>query len=105
MLTNAPLRRKLLLILLFPLLGFLVLAGLFLNDNLRTLRDMQATVSASGTAQSISQLITRLQRERGASGVFIRSLGKNRAIALGSFARTAALHWKHCATCRKNPLS
>ena len=67
MLTNAPLRQKLLLILLFPLFGFLVLAGLFLNDNLRTLRDMQATVSASGTAQSISQLITRLlAREQGA---------------------------------------
>ncbi|RZI79778.1 MAG: chemotaxis protein [Pseudomonas sp.] len=90
MLTNAPLRQKLLLILLFPLLGFLVLAGLFLNDNLRTLRDMQATVSASGTAQSISQLITRLQRERGASGVFIGSQGKNMGDRLGQFRQDSS---------------
>ena len=90
MLTNAPLRQKLLLILLFPLLGFLVLAGLFLNDNLRTLRDMQATVSASGTAQSISQLVTRLQRERGASGVFIGSQGKNMGDRLGQFRQDSS---------------
>ena len=49
MLTNAPLRLKLLLILFFPLLGFLALAGFYLSDNYRTLRDMESTVSASRT--------------------------------------------------------
>jgi methyl-accepting chemotaxis protein len=75
MLTNAPLRLKLLLILLFPLLGFLALTAVYIGDNYRTLRDMQDTVVTSSNAQSLSQLITLLQRERGASGVFIGSRG------------------------------
>ncbi len=75
MLKNAPLRLKLLLILVFPLLGFLSLGGLFIADNYRTLKDMEATVQASSTAESLSQLITTLQRERGASGVFLGSRG------------------------------
>ena len=75
MLTNAPLRLKLLLILFFPLLGFLALAGVYISDNYRTLRDMENTVAASSNAQALSQLITLLQRERGASGVFIGSRG------------------------------
>ena len=58
MLRNAPLRLKLLLILLLPLLGFLILAGVFVVDNYKTLRDMDATVTASATAQKLSQLIT-----------------------------------------------
>ncbi|TLP65270.1 methyl-accepting chemotaxis protein [Pseudomonas mosselii] len=75
MLTNAPLRLKLLLILLFPLLGFIALTAVYIGDNYRTLRDMQDTVVTSSNAQSLSQLITLLQRERGASGVFIGSRG------------------------------
>ncbi|WP_260958701.1 methyl-accepting chemotaxis protein [Pseudomonas citri] len=77
MLRNAPLRLKLLLILLLPLLGFLTLAGVFVTDNYKTLQDMDATVTASATAQKLSQLITALQRERGTSGVFLGSSGKS----------------------------
>ncbi|WP_420233091.1 methyl-accepting chemotaxis protein [Pseudomonas sp. ABY48] len=77
MLRNAPLRLKLLLILLLPLLGFLSLAGVFVVDNYKTLRAMNTTVTASATAQKLSQLITILQRERGASGVFLGSGGKS----------------------------
>jgi len=77
MLKNAPLRLKLLLILLLPMLGFLILAGVFVVDNYKTLRDMNTTVMASATAQKLSQLITTLQRERGASGVFLGSGGKS----------------------------
>ncbi|WP_323147183.1 methyl-accepting chemotaxis protein [Pseudomonas marginalis] len=77
MLKNAPLRLKLLLILLLPMLGFLTLAGVFVVDNYKTLRDMNTTVIASATAQKLSQLITTLQRERGASGVFLGSGGKS----------------------------
>ncbi|AZL70313.1 HAMP domain-containing protein [Pseudomonas oryziphila] len=83
MLTNAPLRLKLLLILIFPLLGFLLLSSVYLLDNYRTLRDMESTVSASSTAQSLSVLITSLQRERGASGVFIGSRGTAMGNRLG----------------------
>ncbi|MCD7041078.1 methyl-accepting chemotaxis protein [Pseudomonas sp. MAFF 311095] len=77
MLKNAPLRLKLLLILLLPMLGFLTLAGVFVGDNFKTLREMNTTVTASGTAQTLSRLITTLQRERGASGVFLGSGGKS----------------------------
>ncbi|NER61299.1 methyl-accepting chemotaxis protein [Pseudomonas sp. MAFF212428] len=75
MLKNLPLRMKLMLILLLPLLGFLTLAGVFVVDNYKTLRDMETTVTASSTAQKLSLLITTLQRERGASGVFLGSRG------------------------------
>jgi len=83
MLNNAPLRLKLLLIVLFPLLGFLILCGLNIAENYKTLRDMQATVAASSTVERLSQLITTLQRERGASGVFIGSQGKSMGDRLG----------------------
>lgn len=81
LLRNIPLRFKLALILLPPLVGFLWLAGLFVSDHYQTLRAMQGTVVASETAHKVSQLITRLQRERGASGLFLGSAGsvmKNR---------------------------
>ncbi len=74
-LRNISLSRKLLLILLFPMIGFLWLAGLFVADNTRTLKAMDHTVQASQTAGQVSQLINRLQRERGASGVFLGSGG------------------------------
>lgn len=75
-LRNISLSRKLLLILLFPMIGFLWLAGLFVADNAQTLRMMDRTVQASAVAQQISQLITTLQRERGASGVYLGSRGQ-----------------------------
>ncbi|WP_406643074.1 nitrate- and nitrite sensing domain-containing protein [Pseudomonas californiensis] len=77
MLGNAPLRLKLLMILLFPLLGFLWFAALYVVDSYKTLEDMKGAVTASADAQKLSQLITALQRERGASGVFIGSKGQS----------------------------
>jgi len=73
---NIPLSFKLLLILLSPLLGFLWLASLYVTDSYQTLRQMEETVEASTAAQKISHLITALQRERGASGVFLGSQGR-----------------------------
>ncbi|YCH22799.1 methyl-accepting chemotaxis protein [Pseudomonas sp. D1-3] len=76
MLRNIPLSLKLLLILACPLLGFLWLAALEVNDSYQTLQEMDHTQEASVVAQKVSQLITVLQRERGASGVFLGSQGK-----------------------------
>ncbi|WP_028239848.1 methyl-accepting chemotaxis protein [Stutzerimonas azotifigens] len=76
MLRNIPLRFKLVLILLLPSIGFLWLAGVSVSDSYRTLRNMEHTVAASAAAQKVSQLITTLQRERGASGVYLGSQGK-----------------------------
>ena len=77
MLRNIPLSLKLLLILACPLLGFLWLAALEVSDSYQTLQEMDQTQEASVIAQKVSQLITVLQRERGASGVFLGSQGKN----------------------------
>ncbi len=76
MLRNAPLSTKLLLILVLPLAGFLVVASLYTAERYKTFREMEHTVTASAAAQRISNLVTSLQRERGASGVFLGSGGK-----------------------------
>ncbi|MCO8171244.1 methyl-accepting chemotaxis protein [Pseudomonas sp. 21LCFQ02] len=77
MLKNAPLRLKLLLILLLPSLGFLWFATSSVVENTRILQSMDSTVRATAIAQKISQLITTLQRERGASGVYLGSKGNS----------------------------
>ncbi|WP_225606363.1 methyl-accepting chemotaxis protein [Pseudomonas sp. PDM12] len=59
------------------MLGFLWLAALQVNSSYQTLQEMEQTQEASVIAQKVSQLITVLQRERGASGVFLGSQGKN----------------------------
>lgn len=77
MLKNIPLSSKLILILLAPLLGFLWLASLFVADSYSKLRQMEDTVAAGATAQKVSALISAVQRERGASGVFLGSQGRS----------------------------
>nr|WP_161865165.1 methyl-accepting chemotaxis protein [Pseudomonas yangonensis] len=87
MLKNAPLSVKLLLILIFPLLGFLAFAGVYVTGKYHTLTEMDHTVTASGAAQKISAVITSLQRERGASGVFLGSSGKTMGDKLAEYRR------------------
>ena len=70
-LRNAPLSAKLLLILMFPLMGFLAFAGIFVAQKLETLGAMDRAVAATGAAKSMSDVVTTMQRERGASGVFL----------------------------------
>lgn len=85
MLRNAPLSMKLLLILIFPLLGFLAFAGLFVADKSENLGDMRRAVTATSAAQKVSDVVTTLQRERGASGVFLGSGGKSMQDKLKTF--------------------
>jgi methyl-accepting chemotaxis protein len=75
LLRNVSLSRKLLLILLLPMVGFLWLAALFISDRIQTLSMMDKTVRASVVTEQISQLVSNLQRERGASGVYLSSRG------------------------------
>ena len=82
MLRNISLSFKLILILVFPLIGFLWLATLQVIESYHTLREMEQTQEASTAAQTFSQLITVLQRERGASGVFLASKGTSMRDAL-----------------------
>lgn len=85
MLRNAPLSMKLLLILIFPLLGFLAFAGLFVADKSENLGDMRRAVTATAVAQKLSDVVTTIQRERGASGVFLGSGGKSMQDKLKAF--------------------
>ncbi|WP_443096915.1 methyl-accepting chemotaxis protein [Pseudomonas amygdali] len=85
MLRNAPLSMKLLLILIFPLLGFLAFAGLFVADKSENLGDMRRAVTATAVAQKLSNVVTTIQRERGASGVFLGSGGKSMQDKLKTF--------------------
>ena len=85
MLKNAPLSVKLLLILIFPLLGFLAFSALYVAGKYETLSEMKHTLAASDTAQQISAAVTALQRERGASGVFLGSGGTSMRDALSQF--------------------
>ncbi|VXD05174.1 Chemotaxis protein [Pseudomonas sp. 8Z] len=87
MLKNAPLSTKLLLIVLFPLLGFLLFCAMDVANQYQTLRETNHTVVAIDTAQHISTAVTALQRERGASGVFITSKGAAMRDALAQFRR------------------
>ncbi|WP_236438804.1 methyl-accepting chemotaxis protein [Pseudomonas syringae] len=61
---------------MFPLLGFLAFAGIFVADKSDTLGSMNRAVTATGAAQKLSDVVTTMQRERGASGVFLGSGGK-----------------------------
>jgi methyl-accepting chemotaxis protein len=85
MLKNAPLSVKLLLILIFPLLGFLAFSALYVAGKYETLSEMKHTLAASDTAQQISAAVTALQRERGASSVFLGSGGTSMRDALNQF--------------------
>ncbi|MCF5227574.1 HAMP domain-containing protein, partial [Pseudomonas syringae] len=85
MLRNAPLSMKLLLILIFPLVGFLAFAGLFVADKSENLGDMRRAVTATAVAQKLSNVVTTIQRERGASGVFLGSGGKSMQDKLKAF--------------------
>ncbi|WP_412462325.1 methyl-accepting chemotaxis protein [Pseudomonas sp. SC11] len=61
---------------MFPLLGFLAFAGIYVADKRETLSEMNRAVTATTTARKLSDVITAIQRERGASGVFLGSGGK-----------------------------
>ncbi|WP_057416084.1 methyl-accepting chemotaxis protein [Pseudomonas syringae group genomosp. 3] len=70
---------------MFPLVGFLAFAGLFVADKSENLGDMRRAVTATAVAQKLSNVVTTLQRERGASGVFLGSGGKSMQDKLKAF--------------------
>ncbi|WP_183142761.1 methyl-accepting chemotaxis protein [Pseudomonas syringae group genomosp. 3] len=70
---------------MFPLVGFLAFAGLFVADKSENLGDMRRAVTATAVAQKLSNVVTTIQRERGASGVFLGSGGKSMQDKLKAF--------------------
>jgi len=71
------LTKKLLLLLTLPVLGLVLFSGIFLLQKFQTLSEMQHIHQVSTAAAQISELINELQKERGLSGLFISSKGKN----------------------------
>jgi hypothetical protein len=61
--------------LLLPVLGLLALSGLLLTQKLATVNAMQHVNALSNLVTDTSALVHELQRERGASGVFLGSKG------------------------------
>jgi methyl-accepting chemotaxis protein len=70
-LRNISLKLKLVMISLAPLLGFLWFSGLNLTESYSDLRHMEEVETASLAVQKITALVSALQRERGASGLFL----------------------------------
>ncbi|POD80927.1 methyl-accepting chemotaxis protein [Pseudomonas syringae] len=70
---------------MFPLLGFLAFAGIFVADKSETFGENSRAVTATNAAQKLSDVVTTLQRERGASGVFLGSGGKSMQDKLKTF--------------------
>ncbi|WP_199726796.1 methyl-accepting chemotaxis protein [Pseudomonas syringae group genomosp. 7] len=70
---------------MFPLLGFLAFAGIFVADKSETFGENSLAVTATNAAQKLSDVVTTLQRERGASGVFLGSGGKSMQDKLKTF--------------------
>lgn len=70
-LRNISLKLKLVMIALAPLLGFLWFSGLNLTESYSDLRHMEEVETASLAVQKITALVSALQRERGASGLFL----------------------------------
>lgn len=71
LLRNISLKLKLVIISLVPLLGFLWLSGLNVVESYSVLRHMEEVETASLAVQKITALVSALQRERGASGLFL----------------------------------
>jgi methyl-accepting chemotaxis protein len=73
---DASLRTKLALLLLVPGLGLLLFVGVHLWDRFTTVRQMQAVEELARLNSGLSALVHELQKERGRTGLFYGSEGK-----------------------------
>ncbi len=86
-LKNLPLKIKILLIVIFPLAGYLTLSALTLTSDYRQLKSYTAIHELSILSKHISSLVHELQKERGASAGFLSSKGQKFAEKLSSQRR------------------
>lgn len=76
MFANLRLRTQVFLILLLPLLGLIGLSGKIIVDKQRLMADMSRFEEIAQFAVEVSTLVQELQKERGATGVFVGSKGQ-----------------------------
>jgi methyl-accepting chemotaxis protein len=95
---DASLRTKLAMLLLVPGLGLLLFVGVHVWDRFTTVRQMQAVEELARLNSGLSALVHELQKERGRTGLFYGSEGKQfgkeladqRKLADGRLAELAA---------------
>src|SRR3954467_15847441 len=73
---DASLRTKLAMLLLVPGLGLLLFVGVHVWDRYTTVRQMQAVEELARLNGGLSALVHELQKERGRTGLFYGSEGK-----------------------------
>jgi methyl-accepting chemotaxis protein len=73
---NLSIRTRILLVVLLPLLGFLGATTLIVLDKRRVMQEMSALTELADVTADISALVHHMQRERGASAVFLGSKGQ-----------------------------
>jgi methyl-accepting chemotaxis protein len=73
---NLSIRTRVLLVAVIPLLGFLAAAAVIVLEKRATVREMSALGQLASVTADISAVIHDMQRERGASAVFLGSKGQ-----------------------------
>jgi methyl-accepting chemotaxis protein len=73
---NLSIRTRVLLVAVIPLLGFLAAAAVIVLEKRSTVREMGALGQLASVTADISAVIHDMQRERGASAVFLGSKGQ-----------------------------
>ena len=81
---NLSLRSKLAVLLLVPGLGLLLFVGVQVWDRYQTAQQMHAVVELAQLNSRISMLVHELQRERGRTGLFYGSEGKQHGTELAA---------------------
>jgi len=76
MFRNFPIGRKLVVMLIVPIVSLLFFAGTVVVERLRTQRETTALQQLSKFAVTISPFVHEAQKERGATGIFLGSQGK-----------------------------
>ena len=76
MFRNLPIGRKLVVMLLVPIVSLLFFSGTVVVERLRTQRETTALQQLSKLAVAISPFVHEAQKERGTTGVFLGSQGK-----------------------------
>lgn len=81
---NIKIRSKLILMLIFPIAGLLYFSGNGIIEKSRQSSEMKTVETLSGLAVKISSLAHELQKERGATALFLGSKGKEFVSQLSS---------------------
>ena len=90
-LDNVKIGNRIVLVLVLPILGLVVFSSMTVFDRYSSSKDMNKLLGLTNFAPPISALVHELQKERGASAVFIGSKGKKMATELPNQRKTTTV--------------